>query len=179
MAENEKTFYDMSMFKKGETLQSSVLTVSGKIKSVNRKTSKQGNDYLRVEFEAVLGDKFVRENFGEDFVNSNHTVTFQFPLTGWRSEEFEKYPPRWGQFHICMLENMEPGSFTKKDGTKVCIVNCYGQVSALGSRKKPDGTDRAPVKIFGAGEKADDASEAPEPQVPSPELYDKNERDPF
>lgn len=179
MAENEKVFYDVNMFKRGETLKDCVLTISGSIKSVNRRQSKQGKEYLGVEFESVLGDKFVRENFGEDFVNPDHKVTFRFPIAGWRMADFEKYPPRWGQHHICMLENMEIGSYTKKDGSTTHFVNCLGQIASLGSRKKADGTDRPPVTIFGKGESAPEPTETPTPASADLEILEDDPDCPF
>lgn len=198
--ENEKIFYDKKIFKNGKDapLKNATLITTGAVKSINKRKNADGKTYLSLDVECIIGDKFVKETFGEDYVNPEHKVLFQFTLNGWRAEEFEKYPPRWGQNHIFMLTNMEPKTYKRKDGNTMYFISCFGDMMSVGSVKKPVGiigkdgsnitfdentrfayAERPAMKIFSQEGKTSAEPATQTPQFEEIDLFDLDEDDPF
>lgn len=170
MAENNtngKIYYSQSsVIGRNKPLDEMSIAVSGSFKRVVKRTSKKGDEYLDVTFESVLGDKMVEGIFGKEYLNAEHKVDFRFPVTGYAKENFEKYPPRWGQNIVLHASGMKTGSYQRKDGTTEHEVRCLGEVLALGSVKDPKtGEDRKPVTVFDAtgNASAESGVNVPEP----------------
>ena len=154
MAENkEKTYWSkvniLSKCEKDDPLDKAHFAVTGEITYARKKNGQYG-DYLEITMTSVLGDKFVEQNFGKEFVNQDHEVQFRFNLSGYQMDNLLKFPPRWGQDFLVVLRNMKTVEFQRRNGETGRNVSaiCSGFAS-LGSTKKADGTDRPPITVYG------------------------------
>lgn len=150
--QQQKVYYEkVSLLRrpKDAPLEDAVFAVSGTVDYAEVRSGQYG-DFISIKMSAVLPDKSVERTFGADFVAPDHKVSFDFNLTNYDKERFEKYTPRWGQDIIFLLYDMETVDFTKRSGGVGHTVRakCAG-FAALGSLKKVDGTDRPPIRING------------------------------
>ncbi len=164
--QQERVYYSkVNILKRGkdQPLNEAVYTVSGEVSYAEKKAGQYG-DYLAVTLTAVLGDKFVERNFGAEFVNPEHKVEFRFNLNGVSAQNFVEHPPRWGQDILFMLYDMKPEEFQRRSGEtgRNISAKCSG-FAALGSLKKPDGSDRPAIRIRGI----EDGTSAPAAAAPA------------
>ena len=169
----QRVFWSKNVIIKGEKLEDHVLMATGTFRNVTKRIGQtSGKPYMDCNFEVILGDKTVGELFGQEYVNPDHKVTIRFNLNGFDAENFEKYPPMYGQYITVLATQMSLEKyFSNKEGREVYYVKA-GKAGFInqGSTKDAAGNPRKPVQAFDATNAANGQAQAQTPmqqQVPA------------
>lgn len=168
--EKVRIHWDQPCFVNGGELIDSVFITSGTIKYA-KVVNINNKDAVSIQLVSVIGDKLVGEVFGQEYVNEQHEVTFNFLLNGYDAEHFmTDRRPRWGQTIDVTLIHLVKNAYTDKQGVLRRDISAWlapKGFRVFGSRYGNNGQERKIIQLHGYDERSGDENEGDRSSYPS------------